>query len=273
MRGGDEHYGNEWKGGVRMLNLESALESKSQMMITFGGAYSNHLVATAYSCHLAGLQSVGIVRGERPKKISHTLEACMKYGMELKFISRNDYDEDKVEFFQQNLQDEYNKFCLIPEGGYSLLGVKGAALISDTIEETSTHICCAIGTATTVAGLLIGGKEHQQIIGIPVLKGMNDIESRIAFLTGDKVTNARLSLFFDYHFGGYAKYSSELVSFMNQLYHDHELPSDFVYTAKMLFGTFDLIKKDHFPKGSKITCIHTGGLQGNLSLSPNTLIF
>ena len=194
--------------------------------------------------------------------------------MHLKFISRNDYlKKDEIKFFE-NLINEFGQCTIIPEGGYHPLGAKGAALIMNTVKEkTFTHICCATGTATTIAGLISATEKQQQIISIPVLKGINDIEERILFLTENNASLSQLKILPGYHFGGYAKNSIELFAFMNMLYRQYQLPTDFVYTGKMLFGIFDLIEKDYFPKGSSIACLHTGGLQGNLSLPANTLLF
>jgi 1-aminocyclopropane-1-carboxylate deaminase len=251
--------------------LQDVEKFSHKQVITFGGAYSNHLVATAYACKLAGYKSIGIVRGEKPAQLSHSLHNCIEYGMKLKFISRQLYDLKEEKTFQQKLLKEFGKAVIIPEGGYDPVGAKGASLIMNYIDATTTHICCAVGTATTVAGLLSAAKKDQQIIAVPVLKGLEDIMKRISFLTPE--TFNEVHIMHDYHFGGYAKYSSELLFFMNSLYKDYQLPTDFVYTAKLFFAIFDAIKKNIFPRGSKIVCIHTGGLQGNLSLPANSLIF
>lgn len=253
--------------------LQHAEKFPHKHIITFGGAYSNHLVATAYACKLKGLKSIGIVRGERPMILSHSLQNCLEYGMQLKFVSRQEYDQKEDGIFQDNLLKEFGEVVIIPEGGYSSLGAKGAALIMDHIDESTTHICCALGTATTVAGLLSAQKKEQQIIAVPVLKGLNDIHKRIAHLLPDTKHENVLQIADHYHFGGYAKYSTELIAFMNDLYNKYQLPTDFVYTAKMFFAVFDMLNKKQFPTGSKIVCIHTGGLQGNLSLPVNSLIF
>ena len=253
--------------------LLEALEKKQEGMVTFGGPYSNHLVAMAYACRQAGLKSAGIIRGEQPALLSHTLQACLQYGMQLTFITRQQYDLKETEDFQQSLIAAHKNFLVVPEGGYHPLGAKGAALIMDLIDEDVTHICCAAGTLTTVAGLYLKLNASQQIVCIPVLKNMHDLPERMARLTGLPLNPDRLKIINDYHFGGYAKKTPELISFMNSLYRQHQLPSDFVYTGKMMFGVFDLIEKDFFNKGSKIVCLHTGGLQGNLSLSPGTLLF
>lgn len=250
--------------------LEEAIQSSLPGILTFGGAYSNHLVATAYACKTTGLKSVGFVRGEKPVKLSPTLIACMDYGMQLHFMPRAAYDKKDDIDFLKNLPDEWKQYLMVPEGGYHPKGAAGAALITDLVDESTTHICTALGTATTLAGLITGAKENQQVIGIPVLKGMSDIAERISFLTN---STHPFQLLDDYHFGGYAKKTPELIRFMNLLYHQYRLPTDFVYTAKMMFAVFDSIEKGFFAPGSKITCLHTGGLQGNVSLPAGTLIF
>ena len=239
-------------------------------LLTFGGAYSNHLVATAFACQQQALPCVGIVRGEKPEQLSPTLQACMEYGMQLHFISRTDYAQKEAADFIQNLPQAWQKFLVVPEGGYHPNGAVGAALIAQCLPEDCTHICTAIGTATTFAGILQSAKAHQQVIGIPVLKGMTDIAERLQFLN----PRPRHFEWWDgYHFGGYAKKTPALLDFMNELYRNHRLPTDFVYTAKMLFAVMDKIAKGHFASGSKIVCLHTGGLQGNASLPEGSLLY
>jgi 1-aminocyclopropane-1-carboxylate deaminase len=250
--------------------LKEAIQSSLPGILTFGGAYSNHLVATAYACKITGLKSVGIVRGEKPVILSPTLIACMEYGMQLHFIPRTEYDKKEEIDFLNNLPYEWKQYLVVPEGGFHPKGAAGAALIMDLVDESTTHICTALGTATTLAGILTGAKENQQVIGIPVLKGMVDIADRISVLTN---SIHPFQLMEGYHFGGYAKKTSELILFMNQLYQQYGLPTDFVYTAKMMFAVLDGIEKDLFAPGSKIACLHTGGLQGNASLPTGTLIF
>jgi 1-aminocyclopropane-1-carboxylate deaminase/D-cysteine desulfhydrase-like pyridoxal-dependent ACC family enzyme len=250
--------------------LQNALAEGISNIITFGGAYSNHLVATAYACDKLQLNCTGIIRGEKPPVMSHSLNACMAYGMKLRFISRNDYKKITDETFLQQLTEEYGRSVIIPEGGFHPLGAKGAEGIIDAIQHLSaSHVCVAVGTATTLAGLL-RKSTTQTIAGFPALKGLNDITNRINFLTGHS-DQERLQIFNDYHFDGYAKYNSLLLQFMNDFYTNHTIPLDFVYTGKMMYGVYDQVKKDFFPPESKIVCIHTGGLQGNLSLPLNTL--
>ena len=252
--------------------LENAI-GEHKRIITFGGAYSNHLAATAKACKIYGIGCTGIVRGEERGKYSHTLLFCKEQGMQLEFISREDYRKKDDRGFKDRLTDKFGEHILVPEGGYSKEGLKGAALISSFyIDKDFTHICCSAGTATTLAGLIKASKPPQAIIGFSALKGITDFENRIKFLTG-KLPYKKFYLFNDYHFGGYAKRSTELASFMNKFYEEFSIPTDFIYTGKMMFGVFDLLKKKYFPEGSKILCIHTGGLQGNLSLPEGTLNF
>jgi 1-aminocyclopropane-1-carboxylate deaminase len=242
-------------------------------VITFGGAYSNHLVATAFACKQKNIYCIGIIRGEKPVHLSHTLLQCIEYGMQLHFISRQEYDEKDTPNFIENLKSKFGDASIIPEGGFDSKGAAGAAEIMSHIDDSFTHICCAVGTATTIAGLMLKVKPHQTIIAFPVLKGMTDIEQRIFLLTGKPVNPQQWHCANDYHFGGYAKKNDALIGFMNEFYEEHQLPTDFVYTAKMMFGTMELIKNNFFTAGSKICCVHTGGLQGNLSLPKNTLTF
>lgn len=250
--------------------LSQAKQDSFPGLLTFGGAYSNHLVATAFACQQQALTCVGIVRGEKPDQLSPTLIACMHYGMRLHFISRTDYAHKEDADFIQTLPQAWQDFLMVPEGGYHPNGAAGAALITQYLPEGCTHICTAIGTATTFGGILRGAKAHQQVIGIPVLKGMTDIAERLQFLNP---VQRHFEWWDGYHFGGYAKKTPALLDFMNDVYRNHQLPTDFVYTAKMLFAVMDKIAQGHFAPGSKIVCLHTGGLQGNASLPEGSLLY
>lgn len=253
--------------------IDEAKKTAAETIITFGGAYSNHLVATAYQCKLSGFKSVGIVCGIEPDIHSHTLKDCIRYGMKLIFLTKESYRKKEEKEFIEKLKTEFENFILIPEGGYHAMGAQGASLIMDQIkDENYTHICTAIGTATTLAGLLMNSDNDINIIGIPVIKNMTDIETRLRYLIPQKKYNQPL-IFPDYHFGGYAKKDKTLIEFMNSFYSEFNISTDFVYTGKMMFGVFDLLKKGYFKKGSKILCLHTGGLQGNTSLPEGTLVF
>lgn len=252
--------------------LEKAIAAQKNI-ITFGGAYSNHLAAAASACNMFGINCIGIVRGEEPKNLSHTLLFCKQKGMQLEFISRVDYKRKDAEDFKIKLRHKFGDHILIPEGGYSKEGTQGTALIPGFYKNKGfTHICCSVGTATTLAGLISTSLPTQHIIGFSAIKQPDDFEKRIQFLPGNTI-HKNYSLNNDYHFAGYAKKTDELLSFMNAFYEAFAIPTDFVYTGKMMFGVFDLINKNYFAEGSKILCIHTGGLQGNLSLPPGILNF
>ncbi|MEO8109785.1 MAG: pyridoxal-phosphate dependent enzyme [Ginsengibacter sp.] len=251
--------------------LQEAKSSKHKTIITFGGAYSNHLAATAFACKEAGLKCIGFVRGENPVSLSSTLLFCRQNGMQLEFISRADYKNISDEFLIMLLH-KYGDHTLIPEGGFSITGAHGAEDIMKLFDgENYSHICCPIGTATTFAGLIKGNKSNAQIIGFSALKNLGDIEFRLKKLNVDKSKSYKSIS--DYHFGGYAKKTTALIAFMNNFYRDYKIPLDFVYTAKMMFGVYNLLEESYFAPGSNILCIHTGGLQGNNSLPPGTLNF
>jgi 1-aminocyclopropane-1-carboxylate deaminase/D-cysteine desulfhydrase-like pyridoxal-dependent ACC family enzyme len=252
--------------------LDEARNSSHKKIITFGGAFSNHLAATAFACKEMNIKSVGIVRGEKPFRLSHTLLFCLDQGMELQFISRGDYKKINEKEFLEGLKKQLGECILIPEGGFSIKGKEGASLITQTFDSSGfTHICVAVGTATTFAGIIEGSSNQCDVTGFSVLKNMHDINKRLHSLEVN--SSKKYSFVADYHFGGYAKKTDELMSFMNSFYIENNIPLDFVYTAKMMFGVNDLVQKNYFPPGSNILCIHTGGLQGNQSLPEGTLIF
>jgi len=251
--------------------LKEAKKSLHKTIITFGGAYSNHLAATAFACEKMKIKAVGIVRGEKPKSLSHTLQFCLEYGMHLEFISRSLY-KNIDEKFLQHLKDKYGDYILIPEGGFSVEGKNGASLINYYFADKNfTHVCLPVGTATTFAGIVDANESETEIMGVGVLKNLNDIAERFGELKVD--VSKKYSFIGDYHFDGYAKKNDELTSFMNPFYSKHSIPLDFVYTAKLMFGVYDLIAKNYFKPGSNILCIHTGGLQGNDSLKEGELIY
>jgi len=251
--------------------LQEAINSNKKI-ITFGGAFSNHLAAVASTCNHYHLECIGIVRGERSTTLSPALLYCFEQGMQLEFVSRNVYNEKVQESFLNALQIRFGDHILVPEGGFCREGAKGSAEIYPYFaDEEYTHICCPVGTATTLAGLINIADSSQHVLGFSALKHL-DFEERIKHLLGD-IPLRNYSLISDYHFGGFAKKTDELINFMNAFYKNHSIPLDFVYTGKMMYGVFDLIAKNNFPINSKILCIHTGGVQGNCSLLPGVLNF
>lgn len=263
--------GNKWF--KLKYYLEEAIANKCASIFTFGGAYSNHIIATACAASRCGLRSIGIIRGERPAVLSHTLIDAMKFGMELQFISRDQYSNRNNPAFIEELSIKFEGAYCIAEGGQGLPGIRGASEITELFERRLyTHIICAVGTGTLLEGLSFHLLPSQQLLGIPVLKGLNELEKKWSAATESNVHD-QIKLIPHYHFGGYAKNNNQLFSFMNELYLHTGIPTDFVYTGKIFFGTIDLIKKGYFPKESRLLIIHSGGLQGNGSLEQGTLIF
>jgi 1-aminocyclopropane-1-carboxylate deaminase len=260
--------GNKWYKLKEYLADAAAANKK--IILTFGGAYSNHILATAAACKKAGLTSIGIIRGEEAPVLSHTLRHAVELGMKLLFVSREDYKEKKIPpeiYGQFDQQDVY----IINEGGYGFKGAQGAMAILQHQDPSYTHIVTAVGTGTTLAGLARASHESQSIIGIPVMKNNFSLQGEIEYLLCGAQQN--FSLLNGFHFGGYAKFIGELIRFMISWYEMTGIPSDFVYTGKMFFAADQLIRDNYFPAGSKILLIHSGGLQGNGSLPKGTLIF
>jgi 1-aminocyclopropane-1-carboxylate deaminase len=252
-----EVSGNKWF--KLKYNLEAA---GNRTILTFGGAYSNHIAATAAACKLAGLPAVGIIRGEKPATLSHTLQQAIADGMQLEFISREAYRQKDTTNWNVRYPDAY----IVPEGGNNEAGARGCRDILSLADTSSfTHILCAVGTGTTLAGLISSALPHQQVQGYVVLKGAEYLKEQVAQLT----QGTNWQLVHDYHGGGYAKTTPELISFINNFYRETQIPLDVVYTGKLVRG----FSQSHFPPGSKILLIHTGGLQGNLSLTPGILTF
>ncbi|HRP33486.1 MAG TPA: pyridoxal-phosphate dependent enzyme [Agriterribacter sp.] len=263
--------GNKWF--KLQYYLREATEKGYQTLLTFGGAYSNHIAATAYAAKAHGFNAIGVIRGEQPQQWSHTLQEASAQGMQLTFLPRNEFAQIKRNASAKWIEQRFGKVYAIPEGGYGKLGKHGAADIL-RIADTSiyTHFVSAVGTGTTVAGILQASGANQHVSGISVMKNNFGLADEIQKLS-DSPELPEFRLIHDYHFGGYARYSTELLDFMNNFYRTTHIPLDFVYTAKMMFGVFDLIRNDYYPPGSVILAIHTGGLQGNESLPPGRLLF
>ena len=260
--------GNKW---FKLKEYASdALSQKKSAIVTFGGAFSNHILATAAYCSKVGLKAVGIIRGEKPKSLSYTLRTAIELEMDLFFVTRERYRRKEGPGI---VFKKYPNYYLVNEGGYGLQGMKGARAILDFPgSEQYTHIVCAVGTGTTLAGLVEASQEHQRVIGISSLKDNLGLLTAINVLLSPSNKN-RFQLLHDFHCGGYAKYNSALIQFMNGWYSLTNIPSDFVYTAKTFYAFTQLTKQDFFSAGSQVLLVHTGGLQGNSSLKNGTLIF
>lgn len=256
--------GNKWF--KLKENINDALQQHCASLLTFGGAYSNHLVATAAAAQASGLRSVGIVRGFHGKEHpTETLKQCEALGMQLHYVSREDYTRKREDLFLAQLATLYPDAYIIPEGGDNRNGMIGAGEIAAYIPAGINLVTLAIGTGTTFAGIRNKLDHMVRMLGFPVMKGGLYLKEEIKHKLDANIDNWQLNA--DYHFGGFAKYNQGLVAFMNDFFLQHHIPLDMIYTAKMLYGIFDLLQQDYFPKGSNICCIHTGGLQGNSAVS------
>lgn len=257
--------GNKWF--KLRYHIEAAKQAGATTVLTFGGAWSNHIIATAAACRMNALGSIGLIRGEEPELLSATLQKAKEMGMQLYFLNREEYKSKTIPV-TINREECY----IIPEGGYDSKGAEGASTITDHYnKERYTHICCAAGTGTMAAGLVKASPATATIIAISALKGYVELENDIRQLSGK--SQAYLQVIHDYHFGGYAKHDPELVQFMNNFFLQTGIPTDFVYTAKTCYAVLDMAQKDFFAAGSHVLIIHSGGLQGNESFSKGTLIF
>lgn len=241
-------------------NLIEAEKLGFKSLLTFGGAHSNHIAAVASVGKNFRFKTIGIIRGDELVdniESNPTLRFAKQCGMQFKFVSREAYRNKNSESFLHDLKDEFGLFYLIPEGGTNALAVKGCEEILTEEDKLFDYVCCAVGTGGTISGLINCSKSSQKVLGFPALKGdfLQEDISKFA-------TKTNWELITEYHFGGYAKINTELISFINRFKNDYGIPLDPIYTCKMLFGIFDLIEKGFFSKGSKILAIHTGGLQG-----------
>lgn len=255
-----EVSGNKWR--KLKWNIREAQQQGMEQLLTFGGAYSNHLLATAVAGRISGLKTVGIIRGERAAEISDTLKDCEENGMQLHFISRSDYNKKEDFLFIEALRNQLGSFYLVPEGGANELGVKGCEELMLEVEEEIDVVCCAAGTGTTFVGLC-NSLSTEKLEVFPALKGIDYYSERPFSFLKDDGRKEKIEFISDYHFGGYAKTTPELIDFVNDFYQSYQLQLDLVYTAKMFYGIFDRIRKGKYSKGTKIMAIHTGGLQGN----------
>ena len=242
-------------------NILEAQRLQHKAMLTFGGAYSNHIAAVAYSGMQNGFHTIGIIRGEElfDKILENpTLKFAQECGMVFEFISREHYRNKNDTDFLESLQKKFGHFYLIPEGGTNDFAIKGCEEILEKQDKDFDYICTCVGTGGTIAGIINSSSENQKVLGFLALN-TNYLEENIADFTNHK-TNWQLIN--DYHFSGYGKVTDELIIFMNDFYDKYKILLDPIYTAKMVFGVLDLIIKNYFPENSKILMIHTGGLQG-----------
>ena len=248
--------GNKWY--KLKYNLDDAKQKGYDTILTFGGPYSNHISATSYACKKNNFNCIGIIRGEEHQHLNATLKFATNNDMFLYYISREKYRLKDTSEFLEELKLRFGNFYLIPEGGSNDLAIKGTSEILDKY-DTQDYICCPVGTGGTIIGLINTQLPFQKVIGFPVINNSLYIEDKVA-----KLANNNNFIFInDYKIGGYAKYNESLIHFINDFYENHNIALDVIYTGKMIYGIFDLVYKDFFPRGSSILAIHTGGIQGN----------
>jgi len=245
-------------------NLIEAQKLGYKTLLTFGGAFSNHIHATAYAGKKYGLKTIGIIRGEEHLPLNPTLSSAQEFGMTLEYLDRKSYRNKYDETLIEKLKCKFGDFYLVPEGGSNALAIKGVAEIIPSINIKFNFVCSACGTGGTLAGLILGLDSNSYALGFSALKGgsflYQNIKKLLTEYQKENLTNWQIHL--DYHFGGYAKVNNELINFCNDFKINHNIQIEPIYTGKMFYGIFDLINQDYFPKHSTIIAVHTGGLQG-----------
>ncbi len=251
-------------------NLKKAKEKNFDTLLTFGGAYSNHIYAVSAAAKLFGFNSIGIIRGEEYKPLNPTLQFAVNNEMKLHYLDRKTYRKRTDPEFRKEIAKQFGDVYIIPEGGTNELALKGTAEILDNIEVEFDYLCSAVGSGGTLAGLITGLNGKKNAIGFSALKGGKYLTETI----NELLSNSSIRQFdnwqiqSDYHFGGFAKINHELIDFMEWFRSENEILLEPLYTGKMIYGINDLITKNYFPKNSKIVAIHTGGLQGLEGMKP-----
>lgn len=252
-------------------NLQQALSQNHRQILTFGGAYSNHIYATAAAAREVGLDSVGIIRGDLLDVQNPTLAFARAAGMSLLGISREHYREKNNPTFLESLRKQFGDFYLIPEGGTNTLAIQGTREILTAFHFSFSHVLTPIGTGGTFAGIAASLIPHQKLLGISALKGEGIREEISNLLKAEEIqSKGSLEIVTQYHQGGYAKWTTELIDFIHWFWDTFDIPLDPIYTGKMAFACWDLLQKNYFPLGSRILLIHTGGLQGNRGFTQRT---
>lgn len=263
-----EDLNNQFLSGNKWLklkyNLIEAKENGYDRILTFGGAFSNHIYATAAAGRLFDFETIGIIRGEEHFPLNPTLSFAESQGMKLHYIDRGTYRKKYDDELFKKFQKFFGKFYMIPEGGTNELAIRGVEEFISSINVDYDYLCCACGTGGTLAGLIRGTDNEKQVIGFSVLKGGDFLNKNVEDLINNNNTklysNWQINL--EYHFGGYAKINRELIDFIKIFEKKNNIPIEPIYTGKMLYGIYDMNLKGYFREGSTILAIHTGGLQG-----------
>jgi 1-aminocyclopropane-1-carboxylate deaminase len=246
--------GNKW--WKLKYNLMEAAQKNFKTLLTYGGAYSNHIFATAAAASELGFKSIGVIRGEEVLPLNPTLAFARSQGMELHFISREAYRAKSRVY-----EEKFDNLYFIPEGGSNPLAVRGVCEFASKLDVPYDYLCCAVGTGGTLSGLIEGVPPEKKIIGFPTLKGAEFLIEEIKKLSGKSMLLTNWELKLDFHFGGYAKSTPQLIQFIERFKTTHNVPLEFVYTGKLMSGIYSLISSGFFPRGATILAIHTGGLQ------------
>lgn len=245
-------------------NIKYAIDKGHETILTFGGAYSNHIAATSAAAKLANLTSIGIIRGEQQLPLNATLQTAVNNGMELHYINRADYRRKHEMAFLEELKSKFGEVFIIPEGGTNELAIKGVAEMRGDWQQNYDVVAVPFGSGGTSAGIYSVLEEKQKLLIFSALKGDNVSDEFRTVLTENQLLDkGNWKMMNQYHFGGYAKVKPELVDFVNEFKENHQIQLDLIYNGKMLFGLYDLIKNDYFPRETKLLAIHTGGVQGN----------
>jgi 1-aminocyclopropane-1-carboxylate deaminase len=254
--------GNKWF--KQKYNLIKAHQDEYDTLVSFGGAYSNHIHALAAAGKEFGFKTIGLIRGEEHLPLNQTLKFVTDQGMEIHYVSRSDYRRKHLPEYEKWIHEKFGRVYIVPEGGTNLLAVKGCSEIPELIEIDYDYLCTPCGTGGTISGLICGNDDRKKVLGFAVLKGARFLIDNAKLFSqeysGKELSNWSINL--DYHFGGYAKITSELISFIIQFEKINGVPLDPVYTGKMMYGIFDLAENGFFKDGERIVALHTGGLQG-----------
>lgn len=253
--------GNKWR--KLKYNLQEAKRLGNKKLLTFGGAYSNHIHAVAGAGKAYGFETIGIIRGEETLPLNDTLAFADSCGMKFHYLSRGEYREKDTSNVRLSLQKIFGRCYIIPEGGTNNLAVKGCAEIVDELHDSYHQYCLPVGTGGTISGVIEGLKGNNNIIGFSALKGSfltSEVDKLISGYSENRYDNWHINN--DYHFGGYAKVKPELLQFMSDFELKHDMLLDPIYTGKAMYGLYQLIHNDQFQPGESILFIHTGGLQG-----------
>ena len=267
----EEPSGNKWR--KLKYNLLEAQAQKHDTLLTFGGAFSNNIHAVAAAGKAFGFKSIGVIRGEPSSILNPTLRFARDCGMQLHFVSRNIFRDQNTPHQIDSLHNQFGDFYLLPEGGTNGLALKGSAELVGEVREqlgyAPDYFCVSCGTGGTMAGIVSAQEDGQETIGIAALKGdfLGDEVRRLLLNDTLGLPNTNFTIQNNYHFGGYAKWTSQLIEFINEFKEKHGIVLDPIYTGKLLYGVWDLAEKNYFKRGATIVVVHTGGLQGILGFN------